>query len=135
MIIALTHDNGNIFGHFGHTQEFKIYEISEKRIEKATVINTMGSGHGALAELLSTLRVNVLICGGIGPGAKNALGRAKIEVFGGCSGNCDEAVDQYLKGMLSFDPDAECTSHIHHDKESGCSGHDCTSHNCTGSCH
>ena len=27
MKIAVTYDNGMIYGHFGHTEEFKIYTI------------------------------------------------------------------------------------------------------------
>lgn len=130
MIIAATHENGNIFGHFGHTEEFKIYEIADGKVMKATVVNTMGSGHGALAGLLKALRVNVLICGGIGMGAKNALAEAKIEVFGGVTGSCDEAVESYLKGVLNYDPEAKCDHHDHNHGED----HDCSDHECAGTC-
>ncbi|HCJ15045.1 MAG TPA: hypothetical protein DHV77_07895, partial [Erysipelotrichaceae bacterium] len=39
--------------------------------------------------------VDVLICGGIGPGAQNALSQAGIQVYGGVSGLADQAVDAY----------------------------------------
>ncbi len=129
MIIAVTHENSAVFQHFGHTKEFMIYEVNDGKIEKSTLINTMGTGHGALAGLLRALRVNVLICGGIGMGARNALAEAKIEILGGVSGSCDKAVEEYLSGTLSFDPDAKCTDH-HASHEDG---HSCGSHSCEGS--
>ena len=30
MRIAVTYDNGNIFQHFGHTAQFKIYDIEKQ---------------------------------------------------------------------------------------------------------
>ena len=50
------------------------------------VIDTNGSGHGALAGVLNALNADVLICGGIGGGAQTALAAAGIKLFGGVSG-------------------------------------------------
>ena len=52
MKIAVTYENGNIFQHFGHTAEFKIYEAENSKVVSSQVIDTNGSGHGALASLL-----------------------------------------------------------------------------------
>ena len=68
MNIAVTYENGQIFQHFGHTEQFKVYTAEEGKIISSEVVDTNGSGHGALAELLSSLGVDVLICGGIGGG-------------------------------------------------------------------
>mgnify|MGYP000188622210 CR=1 FL=1 len=73
MKIAVTYENGQVFQHFGHTESFKIYQTGGKDIESEEVVGTGGSGHGALAGFLKERDVNVLICGGIGGGAKNAL--------------------------------------------------------------
>ena len=32
MKIAVTFENGNVFQHFGHTEKFKIYDISNGKI-------------------------------------------------------------------------------------------------------
>ena len=69
MKIAVTYADGLIFQHFGHTQQFKIYEVENGSIISSEVVDTNGSGHGALAGLLAALKVDVLICGGIGGGA------------------------------------------------------------------
>ncbi len=46
MRIAVTYENGEIFQHFGHTEQFKIYDIEDNKIVKSEVIDTNGSGHG-----------------------------------------------------------------------------------------
>ena len=72
MRIAVTYEEGMIFQHFGHTQEFKFYDVEGGKVVESQVVNTNGQGHGALAGLLAQNNVDVLICGGIGPGAQNA---------------------------------------------------------------
>lgn len=133
MKIAVTYENGQVFQHFGHTEQFKIYDVEQNQVKSAQVADTNGSGHGALAGFLGQRGVNVLICGGIGGGARNALAQAGIEIYGGVSGDADQAVEALLAGALRFDPNAACS---HHDGEHGhghdCHdhGHDCHSHGC-----
>ena len=126
MRIAVTYENGNIFQHFGHTEQFKIYDIENNAVVKSEVKNTMGAGHGALAGFLKDNDVDVLICGGIGGGAKQALSEAGIKLYGGVFGNADTAVDSLLNNSLSFNPDVHCN---HHDHEHG-EGHTCGNHGC-----
>ena len=76
MRIAVTYENGYIFQHFGHTAQFKVYDVCDGKILNAQVVDTMGSGHGALAGVLGALHADVLICGGIGGGAQMALAAA-----------------------------------------------------------
>lgn len=128
MRIAVTYDNGNIFQHFGHTESFKIYETEEGKIVSSEVIGSEGSGHGALAGLLDKNGIDVLICGGIGNGAIDALNDAGIEVYAGISGSTDEAVNAFLAGEL-VPSGANCS---HHDEEGGCAG---SCGGCSGGCH
>lgn len=125
MKLAVTYNNGEIFQHFGHTEYFKIYEIQDGKIQKSQVVSTNGQGHGALAGFLKTHEVTSLICGGIGGGAKNALADADILVYGGVSGNADEAVNALLNGTLQFNPNVTCNHHSHEDGHSCGSGHSC----------
>ena len=78
MKIAVTYENGMIFQHFGHTEQFKIHEVAENAVVRAEVVNTNGSGHGALAGFLAQHGVDTLICGGIGGGAREALRQARL---------------------------------------------------------
>ena len=131
MKIAVTYENGEIFGHFGHTKQFKVYETENGKILSSKVVDTNGSGHGALAGMLSALNIDVLICGGIGGGAQMALSNAGIKLFGGVQGDADKAVEAYLNDALQYDPDAKCD---HHDHEHG-EGHTRGEHGCGGNCH
>jgi len=136
MKIAVTYENEEIFQHFGHTAQFKVYDVQDSAIVSSEVIDTNGSGHGALAGLLSELGVDVLICGGIGGGAQMALMQAGIKLFGGVRGNADDAVAACIAGTLSYDPNAKCDHHDHHGQEHTCGDHGCGSHNCgSHSCH
>ena len=131
MKIAVTYENGEIFGHFGHTKQFKVYETENGKILSSKVVDTNGSGHGALAGMLSALGIDVLICGGIGGGAQVALSNAGIKLFGGVQGNADKAVEAYLNDALQYDPDAKCDHHDHEHTD----GHTCGEHGCGGNCH
>ena len=73
MKIAVTYDDGNVFQHFGRTEFFKVYEVEDNKVVSSEVVSSNGTGHGALAGLLSGIDVDVLICGGIGGGAQAAL--------------------------------------------------------------
>ena len=127
MKLAVTYENGQIFQHFGHTEQFKIYEVADGKIVSEEVVDTNGSGHGALAGFLMQHGVEALICGGIGGGAQAALAEAGIRLYGGVSGEADAAVNALLAGNLRFNPNVQCS---HHNHEHGEGGHTCGSHGC-----
>lgn len=130
MKIAVTCENGQVFQHFGHTEQFELYETDGSEIRSKQLIGTNGSGHGALAGLLRSLGVDVLICGGIGGGAQQALSDAGIRFYGGVNGSCDEAVTALLAGSLAYEENAQCEHHAH--GEGGtCGEHGCGTHSCT----
>lgn len=120
MRIAVTYENGEIFQHFGRTEHFKLYDIEDGTITNEQIVETGGSGHGALAGFLRAAQVDALICGGIGPGAQMALAEAGVTLYGGVSGNADAAAKALAEGRLAYDPDAHCDHHDHAGE-----GHDC----------
>lgn len=129
MKIAVTYENGEVFQHFGHTPYFKVYDIENGAVISSEVISTNGSGHSALAGVLNQLNADVLICGGIGGGAKTALDAAFIRLCGGVSGSADAAVDAFLNGNLDFNNMANCDHHVHeHGENHTCGSHDCEKH-------
>lgn len=126
MKIAVTYENGEIFQHFGHSEQFKIYEVIEGKIVSSEVVSTMGNGHGALGGFLKECGVNTLICGGIGGGAKSALEEAGITLYGGVIGEADKSVQELLDNRLKYNAEVECN---HHDNEEhSCGEHSCGSH-------
>lgn len=135
MRIAATYDNGEIFQHFGRTETFKVYDVEEGNIVSSEVIGSNGSGHGALAGLLADHQIDVLICGGIGGGAQEALADAGIELCAGAQGDVDLAVEAYLRGELIS---AGVTCDHHHGDGEDCGshgdGHTCGGHEGCGGC-
>ena len=131
MRIAVTYENGQIFQHFGHTEAFKIYDVEDGKVVHSEVVDTNGSGHGALAGVLNALNADVLICGGIGGGAQTALAAAGIKLFGGVSGDADEAVNALINETLDYNPEVKCSHHEHnHEEGHACGEHGCGSHSC-----
>ena len=128
MRIAVTYENGEIFQHFGHTEQFKLYDVEAGKIVADQIVPTNGSGHGALAGFLKAAQVDALICGGIGMGAQNALAEAGIRLYGGVTGSADAAALALAEGRLEYDPDAKCDHHGHHHGE----GHECGHHHDEG---
>ena len=122
MKIAVTYENGQVFQHFGHTEQFKLYDVENGAVVSSRVVDTNGSGHGALAGFLKDYGVEALICGGIGGGARNALAQAGITLYPGAAGDADGAVAALLAGSLAYDPDTVCAHHGHGE------GHDCAHH-------
>ncbi|MBR4014697.1 MAG: NifB/NifX family molybdenum-iron cluster-binding protein [Anaerotignum sp.] len=123
--IAVPYEKGEIYQHFGHTEAFQFYTVEDGKVLDTKLVPTNGSGHGLLADFLLLNGASVVICGGIGGGAKTALAEKGIALRGGVSGNADERVAEYLNGTLEYHAAAECNHHDHHEE----------GHHCGGSCH
>ena len=132
MRVAVTYEQGMVGQHFGRTEQFKIYDCENGEVVNTQIIDTNGTGHGALAGFLGEAGAQVLICGGIGMGARNFLAQVGIELLPGVMGEADDAVEHFLKGNLQYDPNTACDHHGHGE------GHDCHSggnHGChSGGC-
>ena len=132
MKIAVTYENGQVFQHFGHCENFKIYDVNDGMITDSQVVSAAGSGHGSLAGFLKDRGVDTLICGGIGGGARAALGESGIEFYPGVTGDADQNVTALLAGKLYFNPDTMCSHH--HEEGHNCGNHSCgeEKHGCAG---
>ncbi len=144
MKIAVTYENGQVYQHFGHTEQFLLVDTESGARE---VVAAEGAGHGALAGFLAARGVTHLICGGLGAGAQEALRQAGLAICGGVTGSADEAVRALVAGTLVYDPAACCTHHDHLEGHTcghgahgsaGCAahhhgaGHTCHHGNCNG---
>ena len=82
MKIAVTYENGQVFQHFGHTKQFKVYETADGKVVSSEIVGTQGQGHGALAGFLLGGGVDVLRdrrrrAGGTGRGGNPSFSRSK----------------------------------------------------------
>ncbi len=128
MRIAVTYEHGQIYQHFGHTKQFKFYDAADGKITAEQVVDTNGSGHGALAGFLKNAGADAVICGGIGGGAQLALAEAGIRLYGGVSGSADEAAKALAEGSLAYNPDVRCDHH--HGEGPSCGHHHGEGHSC-----
>ena len=120
MRIAVTYENGEVFQHFGHSEQFKLYDVEDGKIIGEQIISSDGNGHCALAGLLQAVKADALICGGIGMGAQAALADAGIRLYAGVQGPADAAAKALAEGTLEYDPNARCDHrHEHHEGECG----------------
>lgn len=119
MKIAVPYDNGNVFQHFGRTEAFKYYQVTDGVVTAGEVISTNGIGHEALADVLAENGADAVICGGLGSGAMNALTAAGIQVISGAQGSTNEAVQSFLRGELTS---SEVNCNHHHEEDPGCGG-------------
>ena len=131
-IIAIPYFEGNVFEHFGKSEQFKIYTIENDQVVASEVATTEGTGHDAIGLWLIMRGVNAVICGNIGPAALGGLAAAGIMALAGVDGSCDEAIAKFIKGELVPAETANCGCHSH----SSCSG-SCGSGcgGCHGRCH
>ena len=120
--VPVTADN-QISGHFGHSDSYGVFTISDNK--EITEIKTVESPKGCgcksdLASSLSTDGVTVMLAAGIGDGAVNNLNNNGIEVIRGCAGNATEVVKLFISGLVE-DTGNSCD---HHSKDHGHHEHD-----------
>ena len=102
MKIAIPCENGEVMQHFSRAQEFNIYSIEDiKPVEKETV-RFDEADHNKAARGLKDKGVDLIICGSIGPEARNAVEDAHMLLISGVSGEADQAVDRFLDGSLEL---------------------------------
>ena len=136
MKIAVTYDNGQVYQHFGHCAQFKLYEVEDGKVVSSKMIDATGSGHSLLAGFLMMNGVDALICGGIGGGAQTALRGFGIKIHGGVQGDADAAVAALLDGTLVASDAPNCSHHdAHHGADHVCGEHGCGEHGEGHECH
>ncbi len=100
MKIAVASEGNLVTEHFGHCQNFNIYETEDFKIVKSESVPNPGHKPGFLPNFLNDLGVKVIISGGMGGGAVDIFNEKDIEVIVGARGEAKENVELYLKGEL-----------------------------------
>lgn len=115
MKIAVASEKARVTEHFGHCENFHIYEVENGRIVRSTSVLNPGHKPGFLPNFLNDMGVRVIISGGMGGGAVDIFNEKGIEVITGVRGSAETAVNSYLKGELKS-TGSVCHEHRHHDE-------------------
>lgn len=101
--------------HFGQSREFLIASVENGQVVKKKEISgeSLQHNHAGLSGLFLTEGVSLVITGGIGQPALNALIENGLQVIRGASGTCDEVLEKYTQGELS-DKNVTCNHHGEH---------------------
>lgn len=119
MKIAVACEQDMVAEHFGHCENFNIFEVENKQIIKSETLANPGHKPGFLPNFLYDIGVKVVISGGMGGGAIEIFNEKGIEVITGVKGSAKDATEQYLRGVLKSSGSV-CQEHQHHGE---CGGH------------
>ncbi|MDD2591976.1 MAG: NifB/NifX family molybdenum-iron cluster-binding protein [Erysipelotrichaceae bacterium] len=100
MKIAVACDKKVVTQHFGHCQNFNVYEVRQNKVIDKQVVPNPGHKPGFLPNYLNQLGVKVIIAGGMGGGAVDIFNDLGIEVIIGAKGEADTLVEAYLDNQL-----------------------------------
>lgn len=98
--------------HFGHCENFGIYESENKSVLSEQSVANPGHRPGFLPNFLADMGVKVIISGGMGGGAVDIFNERGVEVVVGAKGDGKAAVEAYLRGELKS-TGSICHEHAH----------------------
>ncbi|EJP6471663.1 NifB/NifX family molybdenum-iron cluster-binding protein [Clostridium botulinum] len=115
MKIAIPKNEEIINQHFGKSKTFSIATIEDNKVSDIKNISTesLQHNHNGLSNLLMKEDVQLVITGGIGQGAYDALINAGLKVIRGAKGKIEDVLQQYLKEELE-DKKVICNHHGKH---------------------
>lgn len=107
MRYAVPITGGKAASHFGHCEQFALFDIDEqnKKILEKEVVASPGHQPGLLPEWLAEQGVSLVIAGGMGLRAQNLFRQNRINVvIGTLESDPEKAVRSYLDGKLDTGP-------------------------------
>ena len=119
MKIAVASTGAMTTEHFGHCENFNIFDAENGVITAQESIPNPGHKPGFLPNYLGDLGVNVVISGGMGQGAIDIFNTRNIEVITGASSSAEDCANCYLAGELKS-TGSICHKHEHAGE---CGGH------------
>ena len=123
MKVAIPSNNGEVNRHFGRSQSFTIVSIEDNNVVNMEEVSAAGLQHmhEGLAGLLKTHGVEVVIVGGIGPGALQSLESLGMQVLFGAGGSIKDVAETFARGEF-VSTESVCNHHGgHHHHDDGCS--------------
>lgn len=114
MKIAIPLTSGTLSEHFGHCEQFAVYEIndSDRSVESSELLTPPPHEPGVFPAWLAGLGVNLVVAGGMGRRALDLFAENGIEVHSGLAGESAEKVmEAFMKDTLSHE--APLCNHDH----------------------
>ncbi len=115
MKIAVASMGNMVAEHFGHCENFNLYQCENGKVVSSENVTNPGHKPGFLPNFLGDRGVEVIIAGGMGGGAIDIFNERNIEVIVGAAGAADKAVVSYLAGQLKS-TGSVCHEHAHADE-------------------
>lgn len=115
MKISVAAMGKTVAGHFGHCENFILFDTENGEIKAEASIPNPGHRPGFLPNFLADKGAQVIIAGGMGGGAVDIFNERGVEVIVGATGDAREAVKKYLKGELKS-TGSICHKHEHKDE-------------------
>lgn len=100
MKIAVAAMGTSVAGHFGHCENFILFDTAEGKIISEESIPNPGHRPGFLPNFLADNGAEVIISGGMGGGAVDIFNQRGVEVVVGVEGEARTAIEAYLAGEL-----------------------------------
>lgn len=113
MKIAVACDGAQVTGHFGHCENFRLYDTADGVITGEETLPNPGHKPGFLPNFLADRGAQVIISGSMGAGAAEIFQNRGVEIMTGVSGDAREAVERYLRGEL-VSAGINCSHHHDH---------------------
>lgn len=113
--VAVASEHQTVTEHFGHCENFNLYEVENNKIVKEESIPNPGHKPGFLPNFLNEQGVDVIISGGMGGGAIRIFNEKNIEVIVGASGDAKKAAKAWARGELKS-TGSVCHEHIYEDE-------------------
>ena len=104
MKYAVPVSDGVLSPHFGHCEQFALFDVDEQKgeITKKELVSSPGHQPGLLPEWLAEKGVSMIIAGGIGSRAQGLFQQNGIGVvLGALESDPEKAVLSYLNGRLA----------------------------------
>ena len=105
MKYAVPVTGGVICSHFGHCEQFALFDVDERQreITKKELVNSPGHQPGLLPQWLSGQGVSLVVAGGMGSRAQGLFQQNGIGVvLGSLESDPEKAVLDYLEGRLAM---------------------------------
>lgn len=109
MLIAIPSEGNMLCSHFGHCQNFTMYDTNTKALKS---VPSPAHQPGLLPKFLKELGTELVIAGGMGGTAQDLFAAAGIQVIVGAAGKIEDVIRSYEKGELKSSG-AVCSEHAH----------------------